>query len=63
MKSRTEYLTFIPPARVGFENITPTIEEIGRHSGIVEGLQLCNMSFRRSFWVAPLLHLNARVTG
>jgi hypothetical protein len=26
MKSHTEYLTFNVPARMGFENITPTIE-------------------------------------
>jgi secondary thiamine-phosphate synthase enzyme len=42
MKSHTEYLTFNIPARMGFQNITPTIEEILRESGIKEGLLLCN---------------------
>jgi secondary thiamine-phosphate synthase enzyme len=42
MKSHTEYLTFNIPARMGFQNITPTIEEILRKSGIREGLLLCN---------------------
>jgi secondary thiamine-phosphate synthase enzyme len=42
MKSHTEYLTFNIPARMGFENITPTIEQIVRNSGIKEGLLLCN---------------------
>ena len=42
MKSHTEYLTFNIPARMGFQNITPTIEEILRKSGVKEGLLLCN---------------------
>ncbi|MCA9065972.1 MAG: YjbQ family protein, partial [Planctomycetaceae bacterium] len=42
MKSHTEYLTFNIPARMGFENITPKIEEIVQKSGIKEGLLLCN---------------------
>lgn len=42
MKSHTEYLTFNIPARMGFLNITPTIEEILWKSGIREGLLLCN---------------------
>ena len=42
MKSHTEYLTFHIPARMGFENITPTIEQIVRKSGIREGLCLVN---------------------
>jgi secondary thiamine-phosphate synthase enzyme len=42
MKSHTEYLTFNIPARMGFQNITPTIEEIVRKSGIKEGMLLCN---------------------
>jgi secondary thiamine-phosphate synthase enzyme len=42
MKSHTEYLTFQLPERMGFENITPTIEAIVRKSGIQEGLLLCN---------------------
>ncbi len=42
MKSHTEYLTFNIPARMGFENITPTVEAIVRKSGIQEGLLLVN---------------------
>jgi secondary thiamine-phosphate synthase enzyme len=42
MKSHTEYLTFNVPARVGFVNITPRIEEAVRKSGVQEGLVLCN---------------------
>src|SRR6478736_6220293 len=42
MKSRTEYLTFDIPARVGFVNITPQVEEAVRKSGVVEGLCLVN---------------------
>jgi secondary thiamine-phosphate synthase enzyme len=42
MKSRTEYLTFTVPARMGFVNITPRLEEIVRQSGVQEGLLLCN---------------------
>lgn len=42
MKSLTEYLTFNIPARMGFLNITSTIEELVRKSGIQEGLLLCN---------------------
>lgn len=42
MKSHTEYLTFTLPTRMAFQNITPTIEEIVRKSGIREGILLCN---------------------
>src|SRR4051812_39520440 len=42
MKSRTEYLTFHVPGRVGFVNITPRVEEVVRKSGIREGLVLVN---------------------
>ncbi len=42
MKSHTEYLTFNLPARMGFENITPTIEAIVERSRIREGLCLVN---------------------
>src|SRR6478736_10271476 len=42
MKSRTEYLTFDIPARVGFVNITPRVEEAVRKSGVQEGLCLGN---------------------
>lgn len=40
MKSHTEYLTFEIPARMGFQNITTTIDSIVRKSGIQEGLVL-----------------------
>jgi len=42
MKSHTEYLTFNIPARMGFLNITPKIEEIVRTSAVQEGLALVN---------------------
>ncbi len=38
MKSTTEYLVFNIPARMDFKNITPTIEQIVRKSGIQEEL-------------------------
>ena len=42
MKSLTENLTFNLPARMAFENITPTIEKLVAKSGISDGLLLCN---------------------
>lgn len=42
MKSHTEYLTFNLSARMAFQNITPTIDEIVRKSGVREGLVLVN---------------------
>jgi thiamine phosphate synthase YjbQ (UPF0047 family) len=42
MNSHTEYLTFNIPARMGFLNITPKIEEIVRTSAVQEGLALVN---------------------
>jgi len=42
MKSLTEYLTFELPDRRGFVNITNTVEELVRKSGITEGLCLVN---------------------
>lgn len=42
MKSRAEYLTFNIPARVGFVNITPQVEEAVHKSGVQEGLVLVN---------------------
>jgi secondary thiamine-phosphate synthase enzyme len=42
VKSLTEYLTFNVPARVGFVNITPSVEEAVRDSGVREGLVLVN---------------------
>jgi secondary thiamine-phosphate synthase enzyme len=42
VKALTEYLTFHLPARVGFVNITPQVEDVVRRSGVAEGLVLCN---------------------
>ena len=42
MKSLTEHLTFEVPGRRGFINITPTVEDIVRRSGVQEGLCLVN---------------------
>jgi len=42
MKSLTEHLTFTIPARMGFLNITPRVEELVARSGIREGLCLVN---------------------
>jgi secondary thiamine-phosphate synthase enzyme len=42
MKSLTEHLWFEVPGRRGFINITPTVEQLVRKSGVQEGLALCN---------------------
>jgi secondary thiamine-phosphate synthase enzyme len=42
MKSLTEHLWFQVPNRRGFVNITPTVEELVRKSGVQEGLCLVN---------------------
>lgn len=42
MKSHTEYLTFRLPTRMGFENITPQVQQIVQSSGVREGLVLVN---------------------
>ena len=42
MKSLTKHLTFNIPARIGFENITPTVEALVTESGVQEGLCLVN---------------------
>ena len=42
MKSFTKHLTFNVPARMGFENITPTVEALVAESGVQEGLCLVN---------------------
>jgi secondary thiamine-phosphate synthase enzyme len=42
MKSLTEHLSFEVPARRGFINITETIAELVRKSGVAEGLCLVN---------------------
>lgn len=42
MKSLTEHLWFQVPSRRGFVNITSTVEELVRKSGVKEGLCLVN---------------------
>src|ERR1700748_233321 len=42
MKSKTEYLTFNLPGRMGFVNITPEVERIVKARGVREGLVLGN---------------------
>ena len=42
MKSLTEHLWFEVPGRRGFVNITGTVEELVRKSGVAEGLCLVN---------------------
>lgn len=64
MKSRTEYLTFTVPARLGFVNITPQVEEVVRQSGVQEGLCLVNaMHITASVFInddEPGLHADYR---
>lgn len=42
MKSLTEYLQFQVPERRGYLNITPTVADLVRQSGVLEGLCLVN---------------------
>ncbi len=42
MKSLTEHLWFEVPDRRGYINITSTVEQLVRKSGVQEGLVLCN---------------------
>jgi len=42
MKNYRKELWFEVPSRRGFINITPTVKECLRESGIQEGLLLCN---------------------
>jgi secondary thiamine-phosphate synthase enzyme len=42
MKSRTEYLTFTVPERMGFVNITADVQSAVERSGVREGLVLVN---------------------
>ena len=42
MKSKTEYLAFNVPQRMGFVNITRQVEEVVQSSGVKEGLVLVN---------------------
>jgi secondary thiamine-phosphate synthase enzyme len=42
MRSRTEYLTFTVPERVGLINITPEVQRTVLDSGVREGLCLVN---------------------
>jgi secondary thiamine-phosphate synthase enzyme len=61
MKFLTEYLWFGVPSRRGFVNITDTVEELVRKSGVQEGLCLANaMHITASVFInddeAGLLH-------
>ncbi len=61
MKSLTEHLWFEVPQRRGFVNITDTVEELVRKSGVKEGLCLANaMHITASVFIndaeAGLLH-------
>lgn len=47
MKSYRKELWFNVPARRGFVNITPQVEETLRESGVREGLVLVNASLSR----------------
>ena len=42
MRSKTEYLSFRVPERMGFLNITPEVERVVGESGVREGLCLVN---------------------
>ncbi len=55
MKSATEYLTFNIPARMGFVNITPQVEEIVRKSGVAEGIVFCKPIHRSVLLDPPRL--------
>src|SRR6266513_780965 len=57
MKSLTEHLWFEVPQRRGFVNITPTVEELVRKSGVQEGLCLVN-AMHITAAVAVLVFLN-----
>src|SRR4029077_21148979 len=52
MKTLTEHLWFEVPQRRGFVNITNTVEELVRKSGVQEGLCLVNaMHITASFYI------------
>ena len=42
MKSLTKHLWFEVPSRRGFVNITDTVADLVKQSGVKEGLVLCN---------------------
>ncbi len=58
MKSLTEYLWFEVPSRRGLVNITPTIEELVRKSGVREGLCLVNAA--QIYLLKPVASLACR---
>lgn len=64
MKSRTEYLTFQLPERMGFLNITERVAAIVAASGVQEGLVLVNaMHITASVFInddEPGLHADYR---
>ncbi len=42
MKTKTEYLVMNVPARRGFVNLTPQVEQVVRDSGVQDGIVLVN---------------------
>ncbi len=58
MKSLTEHLWFNVPARRGFVNITGTVEELVRKSGVKEGLCLVN-----AMHITAAVFINDNETG
>lgn len=64
MKSRTSYLTFQLPERMGFVNITADVEQVVQDSGVQEGLVLVNaMHITASVFInddEPGLHADYR---
>ena len=60
MKSLTEHLWFEVPNRRGFVNITNTVEDLVRNSGVQEGLCLVN-AMHITTCVAQLSFLHKQV--
>ena len=64
MKTLTQYLSMQVPERMGFENITPSVESVVRESGVAEGLCLVNaMHITASVFInddEPGLHADYR---
>lgn len=54
MKSLTEYLSFTIPSRRGFLNITSTVSELVKRSGVQEGLCLVNAMHHSDTLSQPL---------
>ena len=64
MKTLTQYLSMQVPERMGFENITPSVESVVLESGVAEGLCLVNaMHITASVFInddEPGLHADYR---